>query len=232
MVFRVFHGEPCAEALELERGHLAHGEPVNPATGRPEDTGVGFPGPEHHVAEREWAMKAAMAPLALLAIVAGFLQVPGVTDVLEKFLEPTFADSHHFHEHPSDSAEYAGLLIGAAISVAGIALAVLLYLRRPGTTLRLQERFAGTHRLLAGKWYFDELLDRTVVRPLASAGRLGNTVIESAFVQGVLVDGTVGLVRAGTSFARSIQTGELRGYAALLLVGTSGLVLYFLIASS
>ena len=38
-------------------------------------------------------MKAAMAPLALLAIVAGCLQVPGVTDALEHFLEPTFADS-------------------------------------------------------------------------------------------------------------------------------------------
>ncbi len=232
MVFRVFHGEPCPEALELEGGHLAHGHPVNPATGEPEDTEVGFPGPDHHVAEHERPMKAAMAPLALLAVVAGFLQIPGVTDVLEKFLEPTFADSHYYHEHPSDSAEYIGLLIGALISVAGIGLAALLYLRRPGTTAQLQQRFAGLHRLFANKWYFDELFDLTVVRPLAAAGRFGNTVIESAFVQGVLVGGTVNLVRAGTSFARSIQTGELRAYAALLLAGTSGLVLYFLIVSS
>ena len=48
----------------------------------------------------------------------------------------------------------------------------------------------------------------------------------------MLVDGTVGLVRAGSSFARSIQTGELRAYAALLLLGLSGIVLYFLIVSS
>ena len=232
MVFRVFHGEPCPEARELEGGHLVHADPVNPATGEPEDTDVGFPGPEHHVAEREAAMKAAMGPLALLAIVAGFLQIPGVTDVLEHFLEPTFAESHYVHEHPSDSAEWLGLAVGALISIGGIVGAWFVYLRRPGTTGRLAERFAGVHDFLAGKWYFDELYDRTVVRPLAAAGRFGRTVVESAFVQGVLVGGPVGLIRAGSSFARSIQTGELRAYAALLLIGVSGLVLYFLIVAS
>ncbi len=246
MVFRVFHGEPVPEARELEQGGhghpgapgqagrfgIAHGEPVNPATGEPEDTDVGFPGPEHYIAEHEAAMKAAMGPLAVLALFAGFLQIPGVTDVLEHFLEPTFAGSHYVHDHPSDSAEYIGLLVGAVISMSGIALAGLLYLRRPGTTARLVERFPRVHDLLAHKWYFDELYDLTVVRPMAAAGRFGRTVIESAFVQGVLVGGTVGIVRAGSSFARSIQTGELRAYAALLLAGVGVLVLYFLIAAS
>ena len=45
LIFRVLHGEPCPEAKELEEGHLAHAEPANPATGEPEDTDVGFPGP-------------------------------------------------------------------------------------------------------------------------------------------------------------------------------------------
>jgi NADH-quinone oxidoreductase subunit L len=246
MVFRVFHGEPVAEARELESGgdhhpgapgqagHFgsAHGHPVNPATGEPEDTDVGFPGPEHHIAERSPAMKAAMAPLALLAIVAGVLQVPGVTDVLETFLEPTFHDSKYIHEHPVDSNEQFGLVIGAAISLAGIALAALLYLRRPGTTARLAQRFRGVHDFLASKWYFDELFDRTVVRPFRAAGDFGRRVIESALVQGVLVDGTVGAVRAGSSFARGIQTGELRAYAGLVLAGAFVLILYFLIAAS
>ena len=65
MVFRVFYGDPVPEAAELEGGHVAHGEPMNPMTGEAEDTDVGFPGAEHHVAERAWPMKAAMGPLAL-----------------------------------------------------------------------------------------------------------------------------------------------------------------------
>jgi NADH-quinone oxidoreductase subunit L len=88
------------------------------------------------------------------------------------------------------------------------------------------------HRVLINKWYFDEIFDGAIVRPVAAFGRFGRTVVESTIVQGVLVGGTVGLVRAGTSLARSIQTGELRSYAALLLVGVSGLILYFLIVSS
>ena len=65
MVFRVFYGDAGARRrASSSSGHLAHDEPVNPMTGEPEDTDVGFPGPEHHVAEREWPMKAAMGPLA------------------------------------------------------------------------------------------------------------------------------------------------------------------------
>jgi NADH-quinone oxidoreductase subunit L len=246
LVFRVFHGEPCEQARELEGGgdHLPgapgragrfgahHAEPFNPATGEAEDTDAGFPGPEHHIAEREGAMKAAMGPLALLAIVAGFVQIPGVTDVIEKFLEPTFAGSHYVHDHPSTQADYIGLAVGAAISIAGILVAARIYLWRPGTSAKLQERFAPLHTLLSNKWYFDEAYDLGVVRPMTALGRFGRTVIESAFVQGFLVGGTVGIVRAGSSFARSIQTGELRAYAAVLLLGLSAIVLYFLIVSS
>ena len=56
MIFRVFGGEPSEEARELEQGHIHHAEPVNPLTGEPEDTDVGYPGPEHHIAEREREM--------------------------------------------------------------------------------------------------------------------------------------------------------------------------------
>ena len=77
MIFRVFFGEPSPEARELEQGHLHHADvPRNPVTGEEEDTDVGFPGPEHHIAEHELPMRIAMGVLALGAIVAGWLQVP------------------------------------------------------------------------------------------------------------------------------------------------------------
>jgi len=231
MVFRVFFGAPVPEARELEEGHIAHADPANPATGEKEDTGVGFPGPEHHVAEREPSMKAAMAPLALLAIVAGVMGIPGVTDTLEHFLEPTFEDSRFRETHPSEGEEWLGLIVGGAICLLGIAVAAVMYLRRPGSTARLRARLAPVHTFLENKWYFDELLTGLFVRPTAAFGRFGRTAIESVFVQGVLVGGAVSIVRAGTSFARAIQTGELRAYAFLLVAGFSGLVLYFLIVS-
>ena len=72
MIFRAFWGEPCPEARELEEGHIHHAEaPFNPANGEIEDTDVGFPGPEHHIAERAMPMKVAMGALAVLATIGG-----------------------------------------------------------------------------------------------------------------------------------------------------------------
>src|SRR4051794_35873167 len=93
--FRVVWGEPSPEARELEQGHIHHAEPENPATGEPEDTDVGFPGPSHQIAEREWPMKVAMAILGFGALFAGFLQIPGVDSVVETFLDGTFEGSKY-----------------------------------------------------------------------------------------------------------------------------------------
>ena len=69
------------------------------------------------------------------------------------------------------------------------------------------------------------------VRPVATFGRFGRRVIETDFVQGTIVGGATGVVRVGTSFARAIQTGYLRAYAFLLLLGVAGLTLYFLVTA-
>jgi NADH-quinone oxidoreductase subunit L len=232
MVFRVFWGPPVAEARELEQGHLAHHPPTNPASGEAEDTDVGFPAEEHHIAEREWPMKAAMGPLAVLAILSGVVQVPGVDDVIENFLAPTFADSRFHDTAPTTGNELLGLVAGGLISLAGIALAYHVYVRRRGVTLQLRDRYRRLHDFLFNKWYFDELYEALFVRPVATFGGFGRAVIETRFVQGFIVGGATGVVRVGTSFARSIQTGYLRAYALLLLLGVAGLALYFLIASS
>jgi NADH-quinone oxidoreductase subunit L len=232
MVFRVFFGEPVPEARELEHGHLAHHEPANPMTGEPEDTDVGFPGPEHHLAERSLPMRAAMGPLAFLAVIGGIVAVPGLTDTLEHFLEPSFEDSRFRDTAPTEGAEWLGLAGGGLVGAAGIAAAFVVYMRRPGLAAQVRERFAAVHRFLFNKWYFDELFDAVFVRPTATAGNFGRRVIETDFVQGVIVGGATGVVRAGTSLARSVQTGYLRAYALLLLLGLGGLLLYFLLASS
>jgi hypothetical protein len=57
-------------------------------------------------------------------------------------------------------------------------------------------------------------------------------VVESSFVQGFLIGGASGIVRSGTSFARSMQGGYLRAYVLLLTVGLGALGLYFLLQST
>ncbi|MFL5886948.1 MAG: NADH-quinone oxidoreductase subunit L [Thermoleophilaceae bacterium] len=232
MVFRVFLGDPVPEAASLERGELVHGEHFNPATGEEEDTDVGFPGAEHHIAERELPMRAAMGPLALLAFAGGWIAIPGVSNAIDKFLEPTFADSSHYTNVASTGNEWIGLIVGAVIAVLGIATAWVMYVRRKGATLALRDRLRALHDFLEHKWYFDELYDAMFVRPTAAFGQFGRTVIESDFVQGFIVGGATGAVRTGTAIARTLQTGYLRGYALLLLFGAGAIGLYFLIVAT
>jgi NADH-quinone oxidoreductase subunit L len=233
MIFRAFWGEPVPEAQSLIDGHLYHAEQhTNPATGEVEDTDVGFPGADHHIAEQEGSMKVAMGLLAVGAIVGGILQIPQVTHILHDFLEPTFADSAYYEElEPSDSLTYGGMVIGALLGLAGIALAYRLWVKRPSTPARIQARAGRLHTFFANKWYFDELIDTVIVRPFAWFGRFARNTFERVFVDGVIVGGTTGAVRSGSAAVRAIQSGYLRYYAALLLFGLTALGLYFLLQS-
>jgi NADH-quinone oxidoreductase subunit L len=232
MIFRAFFGEPVEQARELEHGHLYHApEPFNPASGEIEDTDVGFPGPEHHIAETALPMKAAMGLLAVLAVIGGIVLVPKTTTWLDTFLEPTFAGST-VHPAENDGLLALGLVLGTALGLLGVFVAYRIWVLRPGTSARWVERFSGLHRLFVHKWYFDELIDILVVRPAAWFGRWGQQTFERVFVNGTLIGGTTGLVRAGSAAVRAVQSGFLRAYAALLLFGVVAVGLYFLIQSA
>jgi NADH-quinone oxidoreductase subunit L len=233
MIFRAFWGEPCAEARELEHGHLAHAEvPTNPANGEVEDTDVGFPGPEHTIAEHALPMKVAMTLLAIGATVAGLVQIPNVDHVITSFLEPTFADSKYIHDEPGNSLVYFGMALGTVLALLGIALAHRIWVAQPGSAVAWRERFKPAYTLFVNKWFFDEAIDLLVVRPFAAFGNFSRRTFERVVVEGTLVDGTTSVVRAGSAAVRAIQTGFLRYYAALLLLGGAAVLLYFLISAS
>jgi NADH-quinone oxidoreductase subunit L len=232
MIFRAFYGEPVREARELERGHLFHAEQhTNPATGEVEDTDVGFPGADHHIAEREAPMKVAMGSLAVLSIVGGLLQIPKVTEVIDHFLEPSFADSRLYERDPSDGLLVFGLLLGTVVGLAGIGVAYYIWVKNPAIATRARTHLAALYRLLQNKWYFDEAIDAVVVRPTRWFGSFAQQTFERVVVNGMLVGGTTGVVRAGSSAVRAAQTGFLRYYAALLVLGMVAIAFYFLLAA-
>ncbi len=232
MIFRAFFGAPSPEALELEAGHMHHAEtPTNPLTGEEEDADVGFPGPEHHIAERSGAMKVAMGLLAVLATVGGALQIPKVDDLVTKFLAPTFADSRFAGAEPSEAQLFQGLALGALLGLLGIAIAYFVWVERSNAGL-IRRRLRALHGFLVRKWYWDEIIDRAFVRPGAWFGRFAQQTFERVFINGAMTGGTLGVVRAGSAAVRAAQTGFVRYYAAFIMLGLAGMGLYFLIASS
>jgi NADH-quinone oxidoreductase subunit L len=230
MIFRAFYGDPVPAARELEGGHLHHAaQPTNPATGEVEDTDVGFPGPTHAIAERALPMRVAMSVLALGAVGAGLVQIPEIDDVITKFLEPSFAGSTLYAVHTRDGLLVFGLILGTLLGLSGIAIAWRIWVKQPTIAVSARERFKLAYTLSVNKWYFDELIDALVVRPAAAAGSFFDTTFERVFVDGALIGGATALVRAGSASVRAVQTGLLRYYAALVVLGVAALGLYFLL---
>jgi NADH-quinone oxidoreductase subunit L len=172
-----------------------------------------------------------MTLLGVGALFGGLIQIPGVDDLVTKFLDGTFYSSSLYSIVPSTEDSWIGLAVGGTISILGIGLAYLCYVRRPGVTVRLAERFRRTHQFLFNKWYFDELIDALVYRPTIAIGRFSNSVFERVVVQGI-VGGTTGVVKGAGSVVRGAQSGFVRAYALLLVGGFAALGIYFLVVSN
>jgi NADH-quinone oxidoreductase subunit L len=154
-----------------------------------------------------------------------------VTEVLNNWFEPVFEESPLSHIHPSVGDEWLGAAVGGLVSISGIALAYWLWVANAGVTVRLAERFRALHAFLLNKWYFDELYDAVVYRPVVALGKFLNDSFERVVVQG-LVGGTVGLVRGASGVVRGAQSGFVRAYALLVVMGFAALGIYFLAVSS
>ena len=199
MIFRAFWGEPCPEARELEHGHLHHAEaPFNPANGEIEDTDVGFPGPEHHIAERALPMKVAMGALAVLAIVGGVAADPVGRPTCSTSSSSRRSPTPTLHLEPERRAHRVSAWCSAPCSaLAGIFIAYRIWVLQPGHAARASASASrALHRLFVNKWYFDELIDlaRRAARSRgsgASASRPSSAWSSTA----LFVGGTTGIVR-------------------------------------
>jgi len=184
------------------------------------------------------AMAIALVVLAVGSIVAGYIGVPhalGGHNRIDAFLEPSFHAPGAATEHAADAAaahgtgtELALMALSTIVALAGIGVATLLFLRRPGLSAALAERFRGVHRLLLNKYYVDEVYHGAIVQPVK---RASTTVLWRGVDAGV-IDGTVngvGLaVRGWSAILRRMQTGSVRAYAMSMFLAAVAIVGYYL----
>jgi NADH-quinone oxidoreductase subunit L len=165
-------------------------------------------------------MAAALIPLAALSLLGGAINLPGPL-TLEHFLEPVVGAGHV----PEGLTAY--LLAGLALlgAVVGIATARVLYLSRAGSLVRrkLEARFGPLLHAARHKFYVDEIYDRLVVWPGKGIALLSATVIDRGVIDGV-VNGTGGAVARFSEGLRRLQTGYVRNYAILFLLGVVALL--------
>jgi len=174
---------------------------------------------EHHLHESPSAMTIPLMVLALLAVIGGFVGIPEVFvkdgHSLERFLQPVFQKSYELRgEHPFDrSTEY--MLMGVSVLVALVAAfaATGMFSRKPD----LKEA-DGVGKVLANKWYIDELYDKVIVQPLNAFGKFLDAFIEKSGIDW-LVNGVGKGVQYGSRQLRLLQSGQVGSYVLLMIVG-------------
>jgi NADH-quinone oxidoreductase subunit L len=203
---------------------------------------------DHHVAEHAHESTVVMwAPLAVLAVfsvIVGY-GFNGKTPLLERVL--TFSAPHAVLAHaPREVHDRAGM-IALAVVLGGIGMSSLFYFFRVLDPSELVRQFPRLHDFLLHKWYFDELYDAVLVRPVLAAARFCRGFdwnVLDRFIDGTarctvrvsradgwfdnrIVDGAVNFVAdwvyATGAWLRRMQTGQLRQYIVFLAVAVIGL---------
>lgn len=179
-----------------------------------------------HLHESPWAMTIPLIVLAILSVVGGLVGIPEVlakdAHPLEHFLSPIFAAGKATSaEHAlSHTTEY--LLMAVSVTVAAIAIFIAIgrFSKKPDL-----EESTGLGKLLANKWYIDELYDKIIIKPLNWLGKIFDTILEKSVIDGA-VNGIGKLVQTGSRQLRLLQSGQVGSYVLLMIVGI--LVLFLL----
>jgi NADH-quinone oxidoreductase subunit L len=190
----------------------------------------GPPADEHQVAHAHESPPVMMIPLTILAVlslVGGWVGIPKL-DIFSHFLESVLPVPAH---EVSSTTEIVLVSVALAAAILGIFVARVLHLKRRDLAERLATQnpvTAPIHRLLERKYYVDEIYDALFVKPIYFiSDKFLFRAIDVNIID-ALVNDLALLLRATGKLFRKAQTGDARTYAAAILLGTLGLVIYFL----
>ncbi len=213
----------------------------------------------HDPHESPLSMTGVLWVLAGLSIVGGLVGWPAALGgshptAFQRWLEPVLlpigGHAFHFHE-ASHELEWILMAISVGIALFGVFLAYRLYVRRAPVPDVLEPRLGFIHRVLANKYYVDELYNMTAIAGTLALSRLlwwFDIWIVDGLVNGIrnltviafghgsnlfdkyVVDGAVNGVgwsaKGGSMMFRRVQSGLVQNYA--LIMG-GGIVLIALV---
>ena len=174
-----------------------------------------------------WAMSAPVAVLAVLAAVAGLLQVPGAWHPFTDWLEPALLADPGLEA--STGAEWLVSLISVGLALVAIGLAWWVFVADPDRRLRLAGAATGPRALLTDQYRFDEVYEEALIQPGRDLGDTLTTGFERYGAQGA-VEGVVrGVIDTGRGL-RIAQTGLVRSYAFAMVAGVVAVGIIFSLA--
>jgi len=204
MVFLVFHGKPRGEGIEASVAD------VSPAA------------PHGNEYRPSWAAKVPMVLLAVLAVTAGYLQLPaalGGEPRFSEFVNGTFeryVPDMNMAFVSAGSEDLWPQLAASGAAILGVLLAWWMVL---GSASARRLTDSATGRFWRSGWGFDRLYDALFVQPVTTLARANRRDVIDFFYRAF---GAAVLV-ASAGLART-QNGRLRWYAAGIALGAIALL--------
>jgi len=186
-------------------------------------TFMGKPRDEHahsHAKESPWSMGTALALLAVAAAVAGALGLPGEGHIFSRWLAPVVGRYTLEPQHASHLLHYGLIGLSVAIGAAGLLAGWLVYRSGPdGASVRIAAAFGPLYRLVAGKYYVDEIYGFLVVRPLKAVASFSYKVVDTVFIDLLGVNLPAWAVKGVGVLPRMFHDGNVRSYFLAIVVG-------------
>lgn len=176
---------------------------------------------DHDPHESPWVMTLPLVVLSVLSVAGGIIDLPWIHhQSLAAFLDPEFGRSVAPKLAPTATQWVLSAIDGLAAAT-GIVLATRLW-RTTSPWPKYESSF------LERVWRWDDAYDATIGRPLTAAAEYGLTVVEPRVLDGA-VQGIAGAAQESGSVIRRVQSGFVRHYALLMVLGVAT-VLMFVVA--
>jgi NADH-quinone oxidoreductase subunit L len=163
---------------------------------------------EHHPHEAKNFVIAAMIPLAILAVIAGWFEHAFVEFVTKTL--PTWEASNLNH-----STAWILILVTSAVAIGGIAVAVIKY-RNGGFSKSWENTFI--YKLLSNQYYIPKFYENFISKPYYAMSVWMWKVIEVKLID-ASIDGLAHFVNKLSVKIRPIQSGNLSSSLRLMTVG-------------
>ena len=160
-----------------------------------------------HPHEAHWYMLAAMAPLALLAIIAGFFE-----HQFEEFVTRLLPA---FHFHTEGIATVALIGLTTLIALSGIVLAIYKY-SHGGFSEAWKETFI--YKLLYNQYYIPILYEKVIAKPYAELSQIAWKELDLRVVDAT-VDFIAGIIYQSGFAGRVVQSGNLSKMLRWMVIG-------------
>ncbi len=188
------------------------------------------PEAKKHLHESPRVMTIPLAILAFFSIVAGYVGLPVVVgkkaNLFQSFLEPVMKPVAE--GHLSLSLEWGLILLSVIVALLGIYIAYVFYLKKPAIPHNIVRRFPRVYKLLANKYYVDEVYNAVIVSPLVKGSEIVYENFDLAVIDGA-IDGSASATGFFGRMLSTLQTGYVKDYVLIFLLGTVivlGILLY------